>query len=271
MRRATVLLAGLLTVLALASGCFLAVDALAIEHHERTQTFAAVPTVGLDVHGAGTVRVVGDGGDTVRVDFRWRESLKPPRVEARLVDDRLVIHTACGPMLDTFCSVSATVHVPVGTAVDGGGDSPIEVIDVAGAVALTATNGSVRVQGADGPVRIEADNGTVRVIDSTGDLFLRADNGAVRTERVRADVVEADSRNGRVELDLERAPTQVRARSDNGSVTVLVPDDGQPYATTVSSGNGSTDAPVLTSPTAGRSIEARSTNGSVSIRYRATG
>lgn len=272
MRRAPILLlAGLVTAVVIGWGCLLAVDALAIEHHERSQTFAAVPTVRLATHGGGAVRVVGDGGDRIRVDFRWREGLKPPRVRARLVGDRLVVDTRCAELLNAFCRVDATVHVPRGTAIDGGGDTRIEVVDVGGPVALTVEDGAVRVTGAEGPVRVEGDNGSIRVADSTGPLVLRTDNGSIRTEGVRAETVEAESANGRIELDLADPPTTVSARTDNGSITVLVPDDGEPYATSLASDNGGTDDPILTAPTADRRITARSDNGSVSVRYRPAG
>ncbi len=59
------------------------------------------------------------------------------------------------------------------------------------------------------------------------------------------------------------------ARSDNGSITVLVPDEeGVAYATATSSSNGGVDELIRTDPTAERRIEARSSNGGISLRYR---
>jgi hypothetical protein len=51
---------------------------------------------------------------------------------------------------------------------------------------------------------------------------------------------------------------------------VLVPDDeGVAYATAASSDNGGVDELIRTDPTSERTIEARTDNGSVSLRYRA--
>lgn len=268
MRRLLLVFGGLATAFFLLYGCLFLVEWLAIEDKTATESFDAVPTVRLDVDGGGKVRVVGDGGDKIRVDFTWRESLQRPTVEARREGERLLVRTNCPDAFDTFCTVEATVHVPTGTAVDGGGSSPVEVVDVAGEVAVNVDNGSVRVEGARGRVRVEGNNGSVTVADSTGPMVLRTSNGSIHIERAEAPTVDAETSNGRLELDLIEAPRSVRARSSNGSVTVLVPDDGRPYATTVAADNGSVDNLIQTSPDAGRRIDARTDNGNVSVRYR---
>lgn len=268
MRRLVLALGGLATAFFLLYGCYFLVDWLAIEHKTATERFDAVPTVGLDVEGEGGIRIIGDGGDGIRVDFNWREGLQRPTLETRREGGRLVVRTRCPEVVEIFCEVETTVHVPTGTAVEGGGSSLIEVVDVAGPVAVSVDNGSVRVEGARGRVRVDGDNGSVTVADSIGPLVLRTDNGSVRTERVEAPTVDAETDSGQIELDLIKAPSSVLARASNGSVTVLVPDDGRPYATTVAADNGSVDDPIQTSPDAGRSIEARTDNGNVSVRYR---
>ena len=99
-------------------------------------------------------------------------------------------------------------------------------------------------------------------------MVLRTSNGSIHIERAEAPTVDAETSNGRLELDLIEAPRSVRARSSNGSVTVLVADDGRPHATTVAAHNGSVDNLIQTSPDAGRQIDARTANGNVSVRYR---
>ncbi|QXC62181.1 DUF4097 family beta strand repeat protein [Aquihabitans sp. G128] len=268
MRRLSLLLGAGCTLVFLAYGVFFLVDWLAVEHKTETRTFAAVPTVHLDVDGGGAVRVVGDGGDRIRVDLRWREGVQRASVSARLDGDRLVVHTGCPALVNAFCIAGATVHVPKGTVVDGGGSSPIQVLDVAGPVDLGVSNGSVRIEGGRGDVEVRGDNGEVTVVGGQGPLRLSTDNGSITTDAVRADRVDARTDNGRIRLDLAIAPRSVVARADNGGITVLVPDDGQPYAVSARSDNGSVDTPVATTTDAARTIDAAADNGSISVRYR---
>lgn len=270
MRKLLIAVAGVVAVVTIATGAYALVDLLALEHHDRTYTVAAAATVHLDVDGGGTVRVVGDGGDEVRVEARWREGIKGPSIAVRNTGDRVTVDTRCPTFVNMVCRVSATVHVPRGTLVSGGGDSPIQVVDVGGRVDLSTENGSVAVEGARRSVRVATENGAINVADSAGAFSLSTDNGRITTRAVRATSLVASSSNGRIALDLAAAPSTVVARSSNGSITVLVPDDeGVAYATSASSDNGGVDELIRTDPTSERTIEARTDNGSISLRYRA--
>lgn len=269
MRRFLLISSGVLTALLLAYGCYTLVDALAIEDKERTETFAPVPTVHLDADAGGKIRVVGDGDDEIVVELEWRETLRRPTVDVRLDGERLVVRTSCPDLFGTFCTVRATVHVPPGTSVSGGGSSPVDVVDVAGPVDLDVEDGSVHVDGAEGAVRIRSDNGSIEVADGAGPLDLRTDNGSIRGERVSAETVSAETDDGRVELDLATAPRTVRAASDNGSVTVLVPPGSGPFSVATDSDDGRIENLLDTSPNAARTIEATADNGSISLRYGA--
>lgn len=268
MRKLLVVVAGLVAAVTLATGAYALVDLLALEHHGRTYEMDPAGTVHLDVDGGGTVRVVGDGGHAIRVETRWREGISAPSISVRRVGDRVTVRTRCPQFLNLVCQVSATVHVPRGTLVTGGGDSTIQVIDVAGRVDLVSDNGSIRVEGADGGVRARSSNGAIVVADSSGAVSVSTDNGTITTERLRASTVVALSSNGRILIDVAEPADSVLARTDNGSITVLVPDDEAAYATSTSSENGSVDELIRTDPSAERSIEARASNGSVSVRYR---
>lgn len=270
MRKVLLVVAGLAAAVTLGAGAYTLVDLLALEHHDRTFTVVAATTVHLDVDGGGTIRVVGDGGDRVRVEARWREGIKAPSIDVRHDGDRVTVDASCPELLNLVCRVSATIHVPRGTLVTGGGDSPIQVVDVGGRVDLASDDGSVAVEGAEGSVRASTENGSITVTDSAGALSLSSDNGRVTTRGVRASTVVATTSNGRIVLDLAAAPESVVARSSNGSITVLVPDDeGVAYAIATSSDNGGVDELIRTDPTSERTIEARTDNGSISLRYRA--
>lgn len=198
MRKLLVVSAGLVAVVTLATGCYALVDLLALEHHGRTYELDPTGTVHLDVDGGGTVRVVGDGGDGVRVESRWRVGISAPSISVRRQGDQITVRTRCPQFLNLVCRVSATVHVPQGTLVTGGGDSPIQVIDVAGRVDLASDDGSIRVEGAKGWVRVATSNGGIAVADSVGDLSLSADNGRITTRAVRVSSLVATTSNGRI-------------------------------------------------------------------------
>jgi DUF4097 and DUF4098 domain-containing protein YvlB len=78
--------------------------------------------------------------------------------------------------------------------------------------------------------------------------------------------VRAESDNGRVELQFAVAPTMVDARTNNGSVEVVVPDDGKAYRVSSETDNGSEHIEVPTDPNAPRTISLTTDNGSVTAR-----
>lgn len=270
MRRLVRPAATLMTVLALAWGCVLLVDALAIERRTTSVTVGDVVGVVLDARGGGTVRVVGDAGtDAVTVTFSTREGLRSARADAvPAAEGRLRIETRCPAMATNFCTVDATVRVPMGTAVEGHSTGTVEVVGLDGVVDVSVDDGAVLVQGGEGPVTAHSDNGTVTVTDRTGPLDLTTDNGRVRTEGVDAPTVMAASDNGRVELDVRTPPDRIVARTDNGSITVVLPPDAPPYAADLTTRNGSVDDLIRTDRRADRTLEASSRNGAVTVRYR---
>src|SRR5680860_1389585 len=81
-------------------------------------------------------------------------------------------------------------------------------------------------------------------------------------------VTETD--NGRIHLTFTEAPGSVRAHTDNGSITVRLPDDGGRYAVDADSDNGDVDIDVGTDPDAERTVAARSDNGAIDIEYHTT-
>ncbi len=270
MRRLVRPAAAIATVLALAWGCFFLVDALAIDDRAASMTVDGVAGVVLDARGGGTVRVVGDvDADVVTVDFSWREGLRSARADAVTAPDgRLHIETRCPVVATNFCTVDATVSVPMGTAVEGRSTGTVEVVGLDGVVDVSVDDGAVRVEGGEGPVTARSDNGTVAVTDRTGPLDLASDNGRVRTERVDAPTVVAASDNGDLDLDLGTAPDRITARTSNGSVTVVLPADAPPYATDLSTRNGSVDDLIRTDRRADRTLVASSRNGAITVRYR---
>jgi len=98
---------------------------------------------------------------------------------------------------------------------------------------------------------------------------MRSSNGSVTATDARSEHIDASSRDGGVRVDLASSPTDVRATSSNGNVTVLVPDQpGVAYQVDSHSGNGSQTVAVRTDPSSPRHITARSSDGDVRVEYR---
>ena len=100
-----------------------------------------------------------------------------------------------------------------------------------------------------------------------GDVQLHSSDGGVTAADLRSPNVTASSGDGHVQLTFAAAPTQVRATSSDGGVTVVVPDTPDPYRVTASSSDGGTDVRVRTDPTSTRVIDAHSSDGRVTVRY----
>ncbi|WP_347104530.1 DUF4097 family beta strand repeat-containing protein [Streptomyces sp. CB03238] len=166
----------------------------------------------------------------------------------KLEGGRLTLRVECDAVVSD-CEARHEVRVPRGVAVtveDDNGDVTAEGFQTA--LKVTSDNGSVTVRDAGGPLELRSDNGDVRVEGATSkSVVARAENGEIRLalgavpDRVEAvndngDIavelpggdtryaVEAASANGEVKVEVpadDRSGHVVRARSDNGQVTVL--------------------------------------------------
>lgn len=244
--------ASLAALWAVAWGAAQVVTQLAHEEHTTVTEYDAAGLTTLDVAtDAGSVTVVGTTSDTIRVTAHISDGLRATDERQEVDGDRLVLRTGCPAFFSSFCNVTYTVELPA--RMD---------------LRIRLDNDDIRVTGVEGGVDAHTDNGNVLVRGSgASELVLSSDNGTVEAVDLRATDVQAGSENGDVDLTFLRPPTAVRATSDNGDVTVEVPDDGTEYAVDVGSDNGSSAAPIRTDPSSRRSITVRSDNGDVLVTY----
>lgn len=268
MRRLLYLPAVLVTVWTLGSTTLSMVDVAVNETVHETESFRTATGVVLD-NDAGTVTVVGDRAEGVVVELHARQGILDASASATLDDEgRVVVRTRCPLGIGPVCKVDATVHVPQGTPVTGGGAASIRVTDTRGPVDVSTDNGSVKVAGADGPVRVRTDNGRIEVFDSIADLDLRTDNGRIDVDGVIASTAATSTSNGRIRLAFSNAPGSISATSSNGRVSIVLPGDAPPYAVSASTSVGSVDLAIRTDPAADRTITAATSNGAISVTYR---
>jgi len=222
----------LLSVATIGWGALTAVDLLA---HERSHThveFAeTVTSVDID-NGGGAIRIEGTDDAAIVVDADVSVGLRSGHHSEQVQGDRLVLRATCPGFLSTWCGVDYTIRVPRHVA-----------------VVARSSDSSVTVTGID------------------GDLQLHSSDGSVTATDVQSPTVDASSSDGRVQLTFAAAPTQVRATSSDGSVTVVVPHTPDAYRVDASSADGGTDVRVSTDPTSSRVIDARSSDGHVTVRY----
>ncbi len=191
-----------------------------------------ISAVHVDV-SAGSIRVEGGERRSVAVERTARWTGPKPRIEQRVEGTTLVIEARCpdAPSSDR-CEVSYDIRVP-----------------------------------ADTNVRAETGAGDVRAAGVAGRAVLRAGAGEVAGTALRSRRVEASTSAGGVELSFTEPPQRVRAVSEAGDVTVLVPGP-RTYRVVARTSVGSVDVDVRTDPDAPRVVRARTSAGSVHVAYR---
>ena len=242
--------AALMVIGAFVSGTFQIVTLLA--HEERTveTSYPAAGITGIDVATAtGSVRVVATEGDAIEVTAEISEGFRSTGEFQEVVGDTLELRGTCPNFGSDWCRVSYEISLPAS-------------LDVR----IDADDGSVDVIGVAGDVDVDNDDGSIELTGLDGTLTASNDDGRIVGEDLRSANVTADTDDGRVSLTFAAAPTSVVATSNNGSVTVVVPDDGEAYRLDMQTDNGSRDEAVRTDPSSPRSIVIRTDNGSVAAR-----
>jgi len=242
--------AGLLVVGALTFGAYQVVTLLSHEERTEVTTHPAAGLTTIDVRsGAGSVRIAGSDGDEVVVRAEISDGLRATAESQQVVGDELQLRASCPNFGSDFCRVTYEIEVPRDLA-----------------VVVRADDGSVRVADTAGVVDVDADNGSVEIARLSGTVRAATDNGRVEGVDLRSASVTADSDNGSVTLQFAIAPTAVTATTENGSVEVVVPDDGEAYRVDVQSDNGDETDDVLEDPASPRSLTLRTDNGSATAR-----
>lgn len=225
-----------------------------LAHEERTETATiSDPAVAvLDVASdAGRVEIVGADVTEVRITARVSDGLTATDFRHRVVGDRLEVRVRCNGLVGgPWCRAGLRILVPRDLEVRVRSDSD-----------------RVIVRGITGRVDAASGDGSVEAEGLSGAVILHSSNGEVRASRLRASSIQADSDNGSVRLEFDRAAGSTIAKSANGNVEISVPRDGKGYAIDISSANGSTDNQVQTDSTSARRVVASSANGNVTVRY----
>ncbi|MGQ4485629.1 DUF4097 family beta strand repeat-containing protein [Streptomyces sp. SAS_281] len=248
-RSALVAVGGTVLLVAALTGCGSAdVDDAPAEHKSFAFKGEAL-TIDAD---DSVVEVVPADVDEIQVTRRvdgWVLLGSGPDPVWKLEGDTLTLHVKCKALISN-CGARHEVKVPRGIA-----------------LTVDADNGKVTASKFTTPLKLHSDNGAVVVRDVSGPLELKSDNGSVRGERISARSVVARADNGSVNLDLNRVPDLVDADSANGRIAIDLPAGATSYAVSASADNGHVDVKVPRSDSSRHVVKAHSDNGGVAVRH----
>jgi hypothetical protein len=249
-RRALLLVAGLVALALVATGTYHLLDLAA--RHTTTERASYDGVRALVIEDASDVHLTGaPAGASVQALARITEGLRTPsRSGERGADGTLALSAACPGPFGGHCEVSYEIRVPAGTPVRAEADAgDIVAEDLASAE----------------PVELKSSAGDVTAIDvSAPSITLFSSAGDVEARGLSADRVDLGSSAGDVLVSLRTPAERLLADSSAGDVEVLVPD--AVYRVDASSSAGDVDASdVRTDPGSARAITAHSSAGDVSV------
>lgn len=198
---------------------------------ERDQLSAdGISTIELRTND-GSVTVKSGEGDTIGVVTTLRQAGNVrARSSVETIGDTISIDGFCSDEGSSRCSVAYEVSLPSGVAVD--------VVTDDGSIVLDAIDGTVTAQ---------------------------SDDGAIFGTALNVRSVTASSEDGSIDLDFASEPDRVDVTTDDGSITIVVPDDATPYNVSTTIDDGSVSISINDDPSADRSITTRTEDGSVLI------
>lgn len=216
---------------------------------EATDTYTGVADLALDLRNGPVVVTAGDT-DEVVVEKRYTTGLFGGSTSAVQRDDNLTLSQRCPFIFGLGCRSEHHISVPVGTTVTG-----------------STTNGSITIEGLEGVVDVTTSNGAIELNGVASTVSARTSNGAITGTGLLSTALEVSTSNGRVTLHFTRSPTSVEVSTSNGEIEVTLPDDSPPYAVITSTSNGMVDIGVRSDPDAGQTIDLRTSNGDITLRY----
>jgi hypothetical protein len=243
-----------MTVVLVGLGALVSVNAMARQTVQEEHTYGfrgSNLSVDLTV---GEVQIVpGAKDDEISVRRRLTYGLRRPFVEERIDGDTFRVRDGnCAVPVGTACHVRWLIQVPRGL--------PVEVTTRSGAITVSGLSGLVKLTSHSGEVRARTLSGTA--------IQLLSYNGKVTGTDIRSGLVVATSTTTPISLTFSTPPKRVWAKSQTGSVGVILPPGTEPYKIDAQGGPTAigTISDVKDDPKANRSITVKSDKGDVSVR-----
>ena len=242
----------LIAVVMLVSGVGRVVGELAERSEPVDEVIDADGVDGLEVRLADSdVEVVGADVAEVTISGSVTSGLRRSDFRAVRSDDLVLVTMSCGRWQAFHdCSADLRIEVPRDLAVTiDTPNSELTLRDLGGRVDAASTNSSMSVAGLSGPTR------------------LRATNASVEALGLRARDVDIETSNDDVRAEFVVAPDTVVIRSTNAAATVVVPDTDDFYRLQLSTSNAETTADVRSDPDSERTLQIRTSNDDIVVRY----
>ncbi|MFE3737101.1 DUF4097 family beta strand repeat-containing protein [Streptomyces sp. NPDC059096] len=244
--RTSILAGGALLALVAVTGCS---ESAGDENTPEKRSFGPVGDQLTIARSNGDLTVKPADVDEVEVTrwfSGWSAVGDKPKASWKLDGDKLSLTTDCGSVISN-CSARYEILVPRKTALTVEGD-----------------NGRTTASGFTTDLDITSDNGAVTVDGASGALTVRSGSGDVRATGLKSTRVDAGSDNGKVHLAFAGVPDQVGVKTNNGGVTVEVPDGT--YKVTTKTDNGKVDVDLPSDAGSAHAITATTDNGGITLR-----
>jgi hypothetical protein len=237
-----------LSLIAVGWTAFTAASLLARVTAHRSATYDGVQSLDVDLGFESVEIVAGTDAKSVSMTRSYAWSLSKPSVTNRLDGGVLSISSSCPFTVGLGCSGHVRLVVPK--------DLKVQVHN---------SDGSITLRNLTGSIDLSTSDGSIHASNLTGAVKLHSDDGSMEATGLRSDNVEVSTSDGSIRLNFDVAPTSVIADTSDGSVEVVVPDDGTAYNVTATTGDGSKDVSVPTDANAARRIKVSTSDGSIKV------
>lgn len=237
-------------VLAIVVGVVLAIPALSnLDEETSTETFQEVKDLVFDLQNSSVTLVGGDDTQTV-VEMSVSRGIFDGDVSVEQSGGTLRLKQRCPWFVGWGCRALFSITLPSDVEVSG-----------------ETSNGPITAESLDESVSLSTSNGVINVVEISAPAILRTSNGDIFVLEGTSREIQAETSNGRVQMEFDFPPGSVRATTSNGAIELILPPDAPAYAVDSSTSNGEVVTEIRTDPAAPDSIVASTSNGDITIRY----
>ena len=164
----------------------------------------------------------------------------------------------------------------IGTQVAKTSGGSISATEIAGDIELKTSGGSITIEDVTGSVDANTSGGRIRASNVSGGIYAKTSGGSITLDDVSGNV-EAKTSGGSIDAEIVAPKDFIELKTSGGSITVTVPKDNgydlnldgnRVRADLVNfEGNMERDEMVGTMNGGGTRVNARTSGGSVSLRY----
>ncbi|MFS8478569.1 MAG: DUF4097 family beta strand repeat-containing protein [Micromonosporaceae bacterium] len=213
----------------------------------------------------GKGNVIVQPGDRNKVEIHRKVTFRGERPEGRshaIEGSVLRLRTTCEKRT---CDISYDVRAPRGVRIAGENQTGDLRVTGVSTVTFKLESGDIAIRDASAAVDVRTDSGEIELVDARGPATLRARSGDVRALGVRGPALTAETSSGHLQLELTKA-ADVRAKTSNGDIRLVVPpDDYQVHATARS---GKVDVRIATNPEGRRKLNVETRDGDIVVDPR---